>query len=90
MALLKISALTAEKLAKSMAQVSGDAEISGYLVGLIQDTKKCVEDNLRNRPNNDCDDLRLINGILDYLEKAKGDLSCILTTDIRKWTDNNN
>ena len=86
---MKIAALTAEKLSKSMAQVSGDAEISGYLVGLVQDVKTCINDNLKNRPHIDDDDMRLINGILETLDRAKTDLSCILTTDIRRWTDAN-
>ena len=87
MALLKVATYTAEKLSKSMAQVSGDAEISGYLVGLLQDVKVCVNDNLKNRPHIDDDDMRIVNGILDLLDNAKTELSCILTTDIRRWTD---
>ena len=87
MVLTRITTDTAEKLSKSMAGVSGDAEISGYLVGLMQDVKRCVETNLKNRPNNDADDARIINEILDYLQSAKIDLSLILNTDIRRWTD---
>ena len=87
MVLTKIATYSAEQLSKSLAMISGDAEISGYLVGLVQDTKKCVEENLKNRPNNDTDDVRLINEILEYLDNAKTDLSLIMTSDIRRWTD---
>ena len=87
MVLTKIATYSAEQLSKSLAMISGDAEISGYLVGLVQDTKKCVEENLKNRPNNDADDVRLINEILEYLDNAKTDLSLIMTSDIRRWTD---
>ena len=87
MSLLNISTFTAEKLAKSMSLISSDAEISGYLVGLIQDVKACINDNLKNRPHMGDDDARLVRGILDNLDNIKTDLSCILTTDSRRWTD---
>ena len=88
MSLQKIALLCADKLSKSMASISEDAEISGYLVGLLQDVRNCVETNLKSRPGNDCDDIRLINDVIGHLETAKLNLSCILSTDIKDWTDN--
>ena len=87
MLLVKINPENAEKLAATLAAISADAEKSGYLVGLIQDAKRCIEINLKNRPDNDCGDVKLINEILETLDDAEANLSSILTTDIRKGTD---
>ena len=84
MSLVKINPENAEKLATTLAPISADAEQSGYLVGLVQDAKRCIEMNLRNRPDNDCGDVKLINEILGSLEDAEANLSVILTTDIRR------
>lgn len=87
MLLNRIAPENAEKLSKTLAGISNDAEISGYLVGLIQDMKRCVEVNLKDRPDNDAGDVKLINEILDLLNSAEANLSVILTTDIRRGTD---
>ena len=88
MLLTKLNTVNAEKLAKTLSPISSAAEISGYLVGLIQDTKRCVEVNLKDRPDNDAGDVKLINEILSLLNDAEANLSIILTSDIRKGTDN--
>ncbi|MBO4719018.1 MAG: hypothetical protein J5658_03990 [Prevotella sp.] len=87
MLLTKLNPENAEKLAKTLSPISSDASISGYLVGLVQDTKRCVEVNLKDRPDNDGGDVRLINEILNQLDLAEANLSVILTTDIRRGTD---
>ena len=87
MLLSKITTENAEKLAKTLAGISNEAEVSGYLVGLVQDTRRCVEMNLKNRPDNDGGDIKLINEILEDLTNAETNLSIIMTTDIRKGTD---
>lgn len=87
MLLSKISTENADKLANTLSPISSDAETSGYLVGLLQDTRRCVEANLKSRPDNNAGDVRLINEILSQLDEAESNLSVILTTDIRKGTD---
>ena len=87
MLLTKISPENAEKLAKTLAPISSDSERSGYLVGLIQDVKRCIEVNLKDRPDKDAGDIKLINEILTQLDEAEANLSVILTTDIRRGTD---
>lgn len=89
MLLTKLSPENAEKLSKTLAPISSNASISGYLVGLVQDAKRCVEVNLKDRPDNDGGDVKLINEILGLLDSAEANLSIILTSDIRRGTDGN-
>lgn len=89
MLLQKIKLENAEKLHSTLSQVSADAGVSGYLMGLVRDAKQCIEANLRERKANDLSDVKLINGIVDYLNSAESDLSAILTTDIRNGLDIN-
>ena len=88
MLLTKIQAENADKLSKTLAPISSRCEISGYLVGLVQDTKRCIEVNLKGDQDNDCGDVKLINEILASLDDAEANLSVILTTAIRRGTDN--
>lgn len=84
---IKFHSENADKLAKTLSAISNDAETSGYLVGLVQDVKRCIEINLKDRPDNDGGDVKLINEILELLDNAEANLSVILTTDIRRGTD---
>ena len=86
MLLTKLTTQNAEKLANTLGPLSPDTETSGYLLGLLQDVSRCVEVNLKNRPNKDGGDVCLINEVLDSLSEAKTNLSLILTADIRKAT----
>lgn len=87
MLLNKIATENAEKLSQTLAPISSDAQISGYLVGLLQDTRRCIEVNLKDRPANDGGDVKLINEILESITAAETNLSIILTSDIRRGTD---
>ena len=87
MLLTKISTESAEKLSTTLSPISSKCEIAGYLVGLIQDTKRCIEVNLKADKDNDGGDIRLINEVLESLDHAEANLSVILTTAIRRGTE---
>ena len=84
MLLTKLTTENAEKLSTTLSPISSKCEISGYLVGLVQDTKRCVEVNLKGDKDNDGGDVKLINEILDSLNEAEAGLSVILTSAIRR------
>ena len=83
MLLQKMTLENAEKVYSSLSQISNDAGVTGYLMGLVRDTKLCVEANLKDRKANDLSDVKLINGILDELGNVESELSAILTEDIK-------
>ena len=83
MLLQKITLENAEKLRSTLSQISADAGITGYLMGLVRDTKLCVEANLKDREGSDLSDIKFINAILDELGNIESDLSALLTQDIK-------
>lgn len=83
MLLQKITLENAEKMHSTLSQISADAGVTGYLMGLVRDTRLCVECNLKNRKANDLSDVKLINTVLDELNNIESELSAIMTDDIK-------
>lgn len=88
MLLIKFTPERAEELAKKLSTISEKSGSCGYLVGLIQDTKRCVKANLENDTDKDLGDDKVIEEVTGLLTNAENLLSAILSTAILRGKDN--
>lgn len=82
MLLIKFSPDRAEELSKKLSAISEKSGSCGYLVGLIQDAKRCVKANLENDTDKDLGDDKVIEEVTGLLTSAENLLSAILSTAI--------
>lgn len=84
MVIIKMEPKRAEELLKKLTPISDRSGVVGYLVGLIQDVKRCVEVNLKNDAENDAGDIQAINEIATSLSDVESALSLTLSSAIVK------
>ena len=84
MVIIKFAPERAESLLKTLAPLSDRAGVAGYLVGLVQDARRCVEVNLKNDADNDEGDVRIINDIVESFSDIETALSAFMSSAIVK------
>lgn len=87
MKLIELESKRAKNLSETLSQLSEKAQVTGYLVGLIQDVKRCIEVNLKNDADNDSGDEKAISEIIEYLTGAENMVSMIMTSAIQRGSD---
>lgn len=84
MKLNELETKRAQNLASALAAISPKSQITGYLVGLMQDVKRCVEVNLKNDADNDSGDESVIAEIIESLTEAETSISALMSTAIQR------
>ena len=84
MDLIKLSLDRATKLSENLSAISERAGVTGYLVGLVQDAKRCIELNLKNDPDNDQGDAKMIAEIIESLSSVEQSLSIFMATAVTR------
>ncbi len=74
----------AQSLSAALAVISEKSQITGYLVGLLQDVRRCVEVNLKNDADNDKGDERAIAEIIGLLSEAESVVSALMSSAIQR------
>ena len=80
--LIKFKSDRADELARKLETISEKSGVCGYLVGLMQDAKRCVKANLENDTDKDLGDERAIAEIAEHLTDAENLLSALMSTAI--------
>lgn len=82
MALIEFQPDRASELLKKLSTISEKSGMCGYLMGMMQDVKRCVRANLENDTDKDLGDELAIKEIVDYLTSAENLLSALMGTAI--------
>lgn len=77
---IKFNAENAEKLAATLAPISPKAETSAYLIGVIREAKRLVQEVMASEGLG----VSLLNEVIEQLDGAKANVSAILANDIAR------
>lgn len=84
MVIIKFEPRRAEELLKKLSPVSDRSGVLGYLVGLVQDARRCVEVNLKNDAENDAGDAKAIEEISSLMQEVESQLSLSMASAVVK------
>ena len=82
--IIEFEAARAQRLATVLETLSTRAARYGYLVGLLQDTKRCIELNMKADTDNDRGDESVLSEVCDYLQSAENLMSATMSSAIQQ------
>lgn len=82
--IIEFEAVRAQRLSSALETLSARSARYGYLVGLLQDAKRCVELNMKADTDNDSGDESILAQVCDSITDGVSALSAIMSSAIQQ------